>query len=697
MTTSRSVAHRPSHDQQPNSSPSQHQQQQQQHHVHGGGIIIITSSSSSSLKKSSSSSLIRFKRCCILLIAFPLALIMITRNARLLHDHIVESLLLVEEEPSLHGNASNVAPKQSTTTTTTRSIPLQQVQPPNKDDIKNNTMDEKATATTSATSTSTLSSTTSSPTSHIKKTVPYHMNHHAASWNTSLSLEVPQVVFDNLKYRRVCAQVHSSILCLVIRFPFDVPLQDPTVSFPKPFDERFYQLKPMVLLDGPALLRDASCQKATTTRSNNATTIEEEEKDDDDTYYLFTCLEAMTRQHHGAVVALWTRQRAPNHPLYHDNRSNNHAPKLYGTGSREQQQRMHDFFHQDDHVVMVLGASPTPHVTLCLTDLFGGSSSVSSVSSCQRLSDHAFNCQRSNNNTTTVAKRRKRRTRKDRLLPFSDGISIRVYKYHPTMYEDANISGRVQHIVNSTMTLMEMIKTTDVVMAMEHSKITTTTESSSTRINSDNDGGNLPSAQQQLRPLSIIVDFPLAHAQTHFMITEMWDQVKYNQERMVEMIMNVTTASARQELAKLGFNLTHLIVFDGVPQFFPTESGGYLHELQRGNEQAFLDAKGYPGWRPELGSSCRGPLPPNGKLRQVNELERQAFHRHESFNPKFYGKTWEFTNQFWWQTAKWWKKSKDFAYFDCVHTRQSRTGLSCVHKYFLQVMVDDHFETAALL
>ncbi len=190
--------------------------------------------------------------------------------------------------------------------------------------------------------------------------------------------------------------------------------------------------------------------------------------------------------------------------------------------------------------------------------------------------------------------------------------------------------------------------------------------------------------------MSIIVEFPLAHMQTQDMIFDFYDQVQYNQDRYTQIIMNLTTLAGRNELAQLGFDLKHVIAFDGLPQHFPTETGGYTEKIHEyTSETDFVQHQGYPGWRPELGSSCRGPLPRNSRLKQVNDLSRQAFIKY-GLDRNWYGKTWEFHNQFWFQEVMW--RNKKSPMLDCVHTIRVRTGLTCLHKYFVQAMVDGYYE-----
>jgi hypothetical protein len=188
------------------------------------------------------------------------------------------------------------------------------------------------------------------------------------------------------------------------------------------------------------------------------------------------------------------------------------------------------------------------------------------------------------------------------------------------------------------------------------------------------------------------------------------------------------TDSGKQELADLGFELGNMFVFDGLPQYFPTETAAYRSELnQYHSEENFLQNNGYSGWHTEFGSSCRGPLPSNSPLKEVATNIRQDW-MDQGFDMRWYGRTWEFANMFWFQT-KMCKlpeacvlaldtpflrgylsvcesynrccyflltrsgKGKD-GQLDCTHSVEGQVrGSYAVHKFFVQAMLDDYFET----
>lgn len=45
------------------------------------------------------------------------------------------------------------------------------------------------------------------------------------------------------------------------------------------------------------------------------------------------------------------------------------------------------------------------------------------------------------------------------------------------------------------------------------------------------------------------------------------------------------------------------------------------------SEAACIENGGYPGWKPEYGTQCRGPLPPTSNLTKVNNIARVAYEK----------------------------------------------------------------------
>ena len=422
--------------------------------------------------------------------------------------------------------------------------------------------------------------------------------------------EAPHVVYGDLHYRRICARVgQATELCLTIRFPFPVPLQDSNYTYPRPFTNDWYDLdrdRGLPILDGEDL---------TACRTNETFSIDDTVK---------SCLDRHSTAETGA--AIFTR-------------SIHGTTQLFGTGTPEQSTRIQDFY--GNGVVVFAGASPTPGIYKCMLDLFG-------------VCHDAGVVRRGRGSSVCTPERRQRR-----LLDYG-------MEYLENQ-DDLYVGVSDQYIapknwqVDPNVSLVEWL------------------------------GLRRPANWTTLRPLTILVDYPIAHCQTQTLMMGEWNRTVSIAEEFPVVILNVTSENGRMELREAGFELERLIVFDGLPQSFPTETGGYDAAL-RGSptENEFLENGGYPGWYSELGSQCRGPLPRSSKLRTINEIARSSFEE-LGFDMAWYGRIWEFANQFWWQTNRY-----DRNGLDCTHSHAKHGGYYCVHRYFLQAMIDDYYETRAL-
>lgn len=201
----------------------------------------------------------------------------------------------------------------------------------------------------------------------------------------------------------------------------------------------------------------------------------------------------------------------------------------------------------------------------------------------------------------------------------------------------------------------------------------------------------------RLRNLTIIIPYPIAHIQDQDMLLNRWDDLEMRQRHLPELVMAGLTKEGKKDLAKLGWNLERIIVFDGFPQFFPTPTSGY-YEYGTGNtnankgEESFIQHGGYPqkgehypAWIPEHGHACRGPVPLSSKLTNASRLSRDAF-QDLGLDMNFYIRSWEFSNQFWWMAQGWTRGGG----LDCTH------GVGVfydAHRYLLQAAIDDHYDT----
>ncbi|GAX12594.1 hypothetical protein FisN_13Lh053 [Fistulifera solaris] len=465
-----------------------------------------------------------------------------------------------------------------------------------------------------------------STTFHEATTISHNItNNNHFHDNTEYPLDQPFSPFgiDRKDYRRVCAHVHSSELCLTLRFPFAVEPQDPQFEYPHPVQERMYDLDAtMHTLDGADLIQ---CRQDTAAEMTNMN-----EK-------VVTCLERWTLTQtnpSNTVVGVWTRTEL---------KPTRGETDFYGVQlSEEQGQRIDDFFKS--HVIVVLGASPTPAVTECLSSLFGrcrngGIKPLSSL--CE--GHYRMLQDRDLGNLYTYG-----------TLPENETF-IGVMGYYP------NDDNHGRHHSLSVKDIPELIRGPD--FQRPNSLIK--------------------------RKLSFIIDHPIAHVQNENMIVEEWNTIAAIQQGYPQQIMNIYSPEGRKILSEAGWEPGHVIAFDGIPQFNPSKTGAFDWSLKTiRKEEKFIANKGYDGWMEDYGTKCRGPLPPQSALKKVNELAREGY-QNAGLDPNFYGRTWEFANQFWF-AVKGWTKDKGL---DCTHAKQNGTGLSCVHKYFLQLMIDDHYRT----
>lgn len=442
--------------------------------------------------------------------------------------------------------------------------------------------------------------------------------------------DVPHVVFDDLHFRRVCEEIASSVLCLTIRYPFEAPLQNASRSFPSPVDDRFYKIDRVFILDGVDL--DEHCRREEQVLNGSTTSTSTIDMDMDER--VRSCLDDYaTKQHEtfkSVAVAVFTRRM-----MVRDKGGAVDAVKsdFYGTGSEPQMHRARRFFN--NQVVLVLGDSIGPHVTECLVKLLGN---------CKKQSKGLrYSCISDEENTTST---------------------FEVLRYMPQPLQ--HVGGTPTfHDVNSTENITTLIR--NHVAKPQWKPI-------------------------QQREISILVEFPIAHSKVETMLFHHMDKVKYNQVGYTQRVMSALTNQGKRELEEINITLAGITAFDGLPQHFPTETGSY-QIMNASNQKEFLARNGgYSDWRPEYGSSCVGPLPPTNPQKRVNGFARTAFEE-LGLDTNFYGKTWEFTNLFWFQTRKW-VRGKTGGLIDCTHHDGgwSESGAYCMYRYFLQAMIDSHFE-----
>lgn len=439
-------------------------------------------------------------------------------------------------------------------------------------------------------------------------------------------LDAPFMVFGSLKYRRICASIGSkSIICMTMRYPWEVALQDPALSYPHPVDDRFYDLDKhtsLIFVDGP-LLRNCSQPQQTTF-------------DIDQT--IKNCLDAAAGDHLPAVTVVFSRQQQRDGSI-----------SLFGIGSGQQLENSFDFF--DGHVVQFYGDSISKGVIKSMKRLFGEQENC--VDSRVERKGASFYCDR-----------------QMKSKPLPDGILGKEWTTHTSSwknlddkysiflgFDDTNKPGtRFDGDHNIThLKLHQRIKEMKMIRP---------------RKTGDN----------SLRNVTFIVPYPLAHIQFENNLLNRWDDLEKRQRKWPELVMAGQTEEGRAALKELGWNLERFIVFDGYPQFFPTNTSGYIPGVFGKAEHEKSIKGGHHGKR------CRGPVPLNSKLTQANKLSRDSF-RELGLDMSFYVQSWEFSNQFWWMTVGMGMTDRNL---DCTHGFQQQ--YYDPHIYLLQAAIDDYYE-----
>jgi hypothetical protein len=473
--------------------------------------------------------------------------------------------------------------------------------------------------------------------------------------------EVPIMVYGSLQYHRVCAPVgQSSVVCMTIRYSFEVPMQDPNYSYPRPVDDKFYGRNAkasMIILDG-TVLDDCQTKKNQTT-STNTTTIDEVVKQCLDSLAATITMNSLNNPQQEEVAALVIFFR--HQQKKGDNNSESGSKiSLLGTGTGKQLENALRFF--DNQVVLSFGDSTSPAVIECMYGLFGNT--------CQRCAKgtraaHCGGKHEDDDNGRRQEQQRKTETTKDDTkkvyLPEMDEsykIFIKVAGYYPY-----NIRGEDVHVMPG-LNLTHMINELGFVRNPGWTK---------------------------LKELTVMVPYPFAHTQTQHMMLDLWEDEVALQKGFPGYVMTVLTNEGRAYLAELGWVIKRVVVFDGYPQFFPTPTSGFFGLISNNKKDLFVAEGGYPAkgnvpaWSPEYGHDCVGPVPPNSIMTNASRIARDSF-QELGLDMRFYVRTWEFLNHFWWMTSGW--NGKGGA-LDCTH---GGYGYSCIHKYLLQATIDDYYE-----
>lgn len=549
--------------------------------------------------------------------------------------------------------------------------------------------------------------------------------------------EEPFPMFGSLQYRRVCSTIGlSSVVCMTIRFPWDdgVQLQDENVvGYPKPVDSRFLKKKlgPLILDDG--LYKQ--CWHMVGAKNAGAVVRSDLSRLDD---LIKKCLDMIAEQNSNKLITVaffrikrkqqnrtssntaTTKSSKVKHNQNIDD-ENESSTNIHGdadegdnpwqhiirTGPREPGKRVLKFF--DGQVVHFFGDSTTPGTLGCIRRMFEPTAAC--VASPVEQRGWSYYC----GGTRTQTRRRlgnaSNSTDAENAFPTTNDDDDDSDNSHgDSNHLEFGMDGN-DHPMNRSLAWTDMDETRNIYLGMDYYYPVIKERHASHQLPTKNltewikhMGMKRNPGWTELRDLSIIILYPFAHTQTQIMIYNEWDDVVELQTKLPEMIMTVQTEEGKKVLKELGWNLKHVIVFDGYPQYFPTSSSAYFgFRMNTKTSQEFLQQDGYgsvgntPPWQPDFGSNCRGPVPSTSNLTKIHLLARTSFERlallKESMTtistslqePKFhYIYNWEFNNQFWWLTAGWGSKG-----LDCTH---GTGGYYCITKYLLQALIDDYHE-----
>jgi hypothetical protein len=413
-------------------------------------------------------------------------------------------------------------------------------------------------------------------------------------------IETVEVAFNSLRYRRVCTSVgYHSVLCMTIRFPFEfpAPVKDHTIKRPvQPVLEDFYKLDIENMYN--IMPKDwARC-------NNNSMTVSSVD-DINIKKCLYSNAELIGQARSDKkvpVTVLWTRTKRDKY--------GKSATILHSVGNHDAVSRIYEYFG-DDHEIVVMGASPAPRITESLHHLLGTNCVPTYVNK-----EPNYNCR----NPKVASGYASRRLSRKLTTSFDRNFS--------TLQESRVNIGVIDYRSTGSNGMHELPLT-----VLETLQVLSRAP-----------------GWTELRNLTIIMEYPFAHIQTEVMIDTFPEKINELQTKLPSLVMDLKSAEGQLQLAKQGYRLNGIIVFDGLPQFYPTRTSGWSPTM------AYLKQIDgiikYPGnWTPEYGTNCVGPLPRHSVLRGVNDLSRRSFEQLH-FDDRWYGRTWEFVNLFWWQMAR---------------------------------------------
>ena len=367
---------------------------------------------------------------------------------------------------------------------------------------------------------------------------------------------------DDLRYRRVCAPIgERANVCLTIRYPFEIPKQDPSVTYPKPvsavFDDPDFAL-PLHIIDGMELdyCRRAFVQDHEDASESLPMSLAIKRCID---YYHDQSISAQ----HSTATACWTYER---------------KGKFYFYGilaSERQLVRMQKYFNRN--IIIFFGMSPSPPIALDWPQVFGRNVCPSPLV---------------NRHTESLC------------IPPEGGSEI-------TSWEDLEDP-------NSKWTMIRVIGVLDSNGHDESHPVLSLLPALVSPF------GTSASPSQRIK-VTIVSEHPIAHMQSHTLLQHEYEATSTRTEGYIRSFLDDCRNLTQLDALNVEITNVIAFDGSPQFFPTPSGAYPYGKHDAPNSEEAFFARNGYAGWEPEYGSKCRGFLPPNSNLTRFNDFGRSMY------------------------------------------------------------------------
>ena len=447
--------------------------------------------------------------------------------------------------------------------------------------------------------------------------------------------EIARTVFQDERYQRVCATVvETTVICMTLRYPFPVTPRAPGGwNLQGHVDERFFALTGATIVDNEYL---DPYRNQTATEKTIQSCLEDVAAEliaqagmaaaDNNAENPFGDEEA-TR-----VIAVFTRRKAGESDF-----------QFFGTRTEEQLRRVASFF-PNGHKLFIYGDSNVPMgLADCTSKIFAKCKPGPKF-----LPELNMFCEGPGNERRQLENNDLHRQLG--FIPFDRGFDQSKVFLAKIFFQE----GKGYKLVEALY---------DLVSQMTDPTATT------------------------LQKTSILVQYSVAHIIRENDLLLTYNQTVEKNELIIQRTVDVLSEESKAVLSKVNFELDRLIVFDGLPQHNPTETGAFDFAQKKCKKADYpvCEQLSYFHLDEHGPLDCRGPIPKNTPYRNFIDLDRATFEK-AGLDMKWYGRTWEFGNLFWWSHRSWEGK----AGLDCTHWMKGSPGV-CIYKYFLQAMIDEYY------